>query len=162
MAELGFKLIEARLAQSDWHVADYACYSSTDAVVVVAELLDDFGHALGCVGFWASDGSEGVDSFAVDCFDQLEELGVRGGRGVFGGWGEEVLVADGGDEGDDFDVMRQAEEFLGDGAGSDTACTDWVSQSNCLMFWVTHNVPIVSRALLRPPPLLALTPYFSR
>jgi hypothetical protein len=40
---------------------------------------------------------------------------------VFGGRGEEVLVADGGDEGDDFDVMRQAEVLLGNGAGGDTA-----------------------------------------
>jgi hypothetical protein len=40
---------------------------------------------------------------------------------VFGGGGEEVLVANGGDEGDDFDVMRQAEVLLGDGAGGNTA-----------------------------------------
>lgn len=132
MAELGLKLIEAGLAQSDWHVADHACYGSTDAVVVVAELLDDFGHALSRGGFRASDGREGVDGLAVDRLDQLKELRVRGGGGVFGGWGEEVLIADGGDEGDDFDVMRLAEKLLGDGAGGDTACWDLVSESNRL------------------------------
>lgn len=39
---------------------------------------------------------------------------------MFGGRGEEVLVADGGDEGDDFNAMRQFEVFLGDGTRGDT------------------------------------------
>ena len=55
------------------------------------------------------------------------------GEGCSGVGGEEVLVADGGYEGDDLDVMGQAEEFLGDGAGSDTACGNWISKSN--RFW---------------------------
>ena len=54
---------------------------------------------------------------------------MRGGVGVLGGGGEEVLVANGGDEGDNFDVMRQAEELLGDSAGGDTAYRGWVSKS---------------------------------
>lgn len=129
MAELSFKLIEAGLAKANWHVPDHTCYGSTDAVVVIAELLDDFGHALSGGGFRASDGCEGVDGLAVNRLDQLKELRVRGGGGVFGGRGEEVLVANGGDEGDDFDVMRQAEELLSDSAGGDTACGGWVSES---------------------------------
>jgi hypothetical protein len=39
---------------------------------------------------------------------------------VFGGWGEEVLVADGGDKGNNLDVVRQLEVLLCDGARSDT------------------------------------------
>jgi hypothetical protein len=39
---------------------------------------------------------------------------------VFGGWGEEVLVSDRGDEGDDFNAVREAEVFLSDGASGDT------------------------------------------
>lgn len=129
VAELSFQLVKAGLAETDGHVADHACYGSTDAVVVVAELFDDFGHARGGGGFRASDGGEGVDGLAVNCFNQVEEFWVRGGGGVFGCWGEEVLVADRGDEGDNFDVMRQAKVFFGDGTGGDTACEDWVSKS---------------------------------
>ena len=121
VGELGFQLVEAGLAQPDGDVADNACYGSADAVVVVAVFLDDLGHA-GCgVGVWAAGGREGVHGVAIDCLDHLEELGVRGGGGVFGGWGEEVLVSDGGDEGDDFNAVRETEVFLGDGAGGDTA-----------------------------------------
>lgn len=89
--------------------------------MVVAVLLNDLGHAFGSGFVRAAGGRERVHSLAVDCLNHLEELGVGGGGGVFGGRGEEVLVADGGDEGDDFDVMRQAEVLLGDGAGGDTA-----------------------------------------
>jgi hypothetical protein len=40
---------------------------------------------------------------------------------VFGGWGEEVLVSDGGDKGDDFNAVGETEVFLSDCAGGDTA-----------------------------------------
>jgi len=40
---------------------------------------------------------------------------------VFGRGGEEVLVANGGDERDDFDAVRKAQVFFGDGSGGDTA-----------------------------------------
>ena len=86
-------------------------------------------RALSGGGFRASDGREGVDGLAVNRLDQLKEFRVRGGGGVFGGRGEEVLVANGGDEGDNFDVMRQAEELLSDSAGGDTACRGRVSES---------------------------------
>lgn len=79
---------------------------------------------------------------------------------MLGGWGEEVLGADGGDEGDDVDVVREFEVFLGDGAGGDAACSSVISLVDILSGRL--YVPMVSRALLRPPPLLALTPYFSR
>jgi hypothetical protein len=39
---------------------------------------------------------------------------------VFGSRGEEVLVADGGDKGDDLDVVGELEVLLGDGASGDT------------------------------------------
>lgn len=121
VAELGFELVEAGLTQTNGHVANHTCDGSADAVVVVAELLDDLGHA-GCgVGVGTTSGDEGVHGVAVDCLDHLKELGVGGGRGVLGSRGEEVLVANGGDEGDDFDAVRQAEVLLGDGTGSDTA-----------------------------------------
>lgn len=42
---------------------------------------------------------------------------------MFAGWGEEVLVSDRGDEGDDFYVVRETEVFFGDGAGCDAACS---------------------------------------
>lgn len=41
---------------------------------------------------------------------------------MFARWREEVLVSNGGDEGDDFHVVRETEVFLGDGAGCDAAC----------------------------------------
>lgn len=43
----------------------------------------------------------------------------HGGRGNGRG---EVDLADGGDEGDDFDAVGFLEVVLGDGAGGDTAC----------------------------------------
>jgi hypothetical protein len=39
---------------------------------------------------------------------------------VFGGWREEVLVADRGDKGDDLDVVRELKVLLCDGASGDT------------------------------------------
>jgi hypothetical protein len=51
----------------------------------------------------------------------LEVFGVgRGGR-VFGGGRVEVLVADGGDEADDLNAVRQLQILLGDGTSGDTA-----------------------------------------
>lgn len=121
VAELGFELVEAGLAQTDGHVADHTCDGSANAVVVVAELLDDLGHAGGGAGVGATSGDEGVHGVAIDCLDHLKELWVGGGGWVLGGRGEEVLVANGGDEGDDFNAVRQAEVLLGDSTGSDTA-----------------------------------------
>lgn len=43
---------------------------------------------------------------------------------MFSGRGEEVLVANGGDESDDFNAVGQAEVFLSNGAGGDTTW-DW-------------------------------------
>jgi len=40
---------------------------------------------------------------------------------VFGGWGVEVFVTDGGDEADDLNTVRQLQVLLGDGTGGDTA-----------------------------------------
>lgn len=119
--QLGFELVEAGLTQADGHVADHAGDCSADAVVVVAEFLDDFGHARGGLGVGTPDWCVLVHCLAVDRLQEFQILWVCGGCGVLGGWGEEVLVTDGGDEGYDLDVVRQFEVFLGDGAGGDTA-----------------------------------------
>lgn len=88
--------------------------------MIVAEFLDDLGHSRGCFGVWAPDWYVLVHCLAVDGLKELQVVWVCGGGGVLGGWGEEVLVADGGDEGYNLDVVRQLEVFLGDGAGGDT------------------------------------------
>lgn len=99
---------------------------------------------------------------AVDAVDEGEVGGVGGGGGVFAGRWEEEFVADGGGEGDYFDAVGEAEDFFGDCAGcyaawegAALACPDLLQYDR----WCSQ---IVSLALLRPPPLLALTPYFSR
>lgn len=120
MAELGFQLVEAGLTQANGHVADHAGHGSTDAVVVVAELLDHLGHAGSAFLVGAADGREAVDGLAGDGLEELEVLGVGGGGGVLGSRGVKVLVANGGDEGHDLDAVRQLEVLFGDGAGGDT------------------------------------------
>lgn len=65
----------------------------------------------------------GVDVGASDCRDEGEEVGV-GGRGwVLGCRWEEMDGADGGNEGDDLDVVGEGEVFLGDAGGGDAACS---------------------------------------
>lgn len=120
VGQLSLQLIEARLAQTDGHVADHAGHGTTDAVLRIAELLDDLGHACGGLGLGAADGGEAVYRRAVDGLEELQVLRVGRGGGVFGGWGEEVLVANGGDEGDDLDIVRKLEVLLCDSAGSNT------------------------------------------
>lgn len=120
VGQLRLQLVEARLAQADGHVADDAGHGSANAVLCVAELLDHLGHACGGLGLGAANGSEAVHRWAVDGLQELQVLGVGRGGGVFGGWGEEVLVADRGDKGDNLDVVGELEVLLGDGASSDT------------------------------------------
>lgn len=120
VGQLRLKLVKARLTQADGHVTDHAGDSTTDAILRVAELLDNLGHACGGLGLWAADRGEAVYCRAVDSLEELQILRVgRGGR-VFGGWGEEVLVANGRNEGDDLDIVRELEVLLCDSAGSDT------------------------------------------
>lgn len=121
MRELGFELVEAGLAESDGHVADHARYGAADAVLVVAELLDDFGHA-GC-GFLvgAAGRHEGVDGFAADVLNEVQEFGIGGRGGVLRGGREEVLVADGGDEGDDLNAVGETQVLLSNSSSGDTA-----------------------------------------
>lgn len=165
VGQLRLQLVEAGLAQADGHVADDTGHGAADAVLCIAELLDHLGHACGGFGLWAADGGEVVYRCAVDGLEELQVLGVGRGGGVFGGW-EEVLVAHGGDEGDDFDIVRQLEVLLCDSAGGDTTWGVVVSfgmlKCRYLCSKTLCHSPMVSRALLRPPPLLALTPYFSR
>lgn len=118
--ELGLELIEAGLAQADGYVTNHTCDGSTNAVVTVPELLNDLGHACAGLGLRAADGGELVNGFAVNGLQQLQVFRVGRGSGVFGGRREEVLVAHGGDEGDDLDTVRQTEVLLSNGTGGDT------------------------------------------
>lgn len=104
--QLGFEFVEAGLAQTDGHVANHAGDGSADAVVVVAEFLDDFGHARGGLGVGAPDWCILVHCLAVDGLQELEVFWVCGGGRVLGSWRVEVLVADGGDEGYDLNIVR--------------------------------------------------------
>lgn len=71
--EHGFHLVEDRLAEADGTVPDDARHGAADAVVGVAELLDDLDHAGRDVGVGAADGDEGVDGLAGDGGDEGEE-----------------------------------------------------------------------------------------
>lgn len=71
----------------------------------------------------------------------------------------ELLVADGRGESDNLNAVGELEVLFGDGTGSNTAWTMSVGDEKRR---IGIDGPIVSRALLLPPPLLALTPYFSR
>jgi len=124
VSELGLELVEAGLAKADGDVADNAGDCATDAVVVVAIFLDDLGHA--CGGFFAgaAGGREGVDGLAVNGFQEVEEFGVRGGGGVLGGRGDEVLIADRGDERHNLNAVRKTQVLLRDSTGGNT--------TNCL------------------------------
>jgi hypothetical protein len=119
--EQRLELVERGLPEPGGQVADDAGDDAADRVVRVAVLLDDLRHGGGGGGGRAAGREVGVDGGARDGGEEIEEVRVGGWGGVLGGGGEEVLGADGGDEGDDFDVVREGEVFLGDGAGSDTA-----------------------------------------
>lgn len=93
--ELGFQLVEARLAEPDGHVADHAGYCPADAVVVVAVVLDRLGHARRRLFVRAADRGELVYRGAVDCLQEFEVLRIRGRGGVGGGGRVEVLIAHG-------------------------------------------------------------------
>lgn len=122
VGELGLELVEAGLTQTDGDVADHAGDGTADAVVVVAELLDHLGHARGGIGVGAAGGRELVDGGTGDGLEEVEVFGVGGGSGVLGSRGEQVLVANGGDEGDNLNAVREAQVLFGDGTGSHTAC----------------------------------------
>lgn len=84
---------------------------------------------------------------------------------MFGRGREEELVADGGDEGDDLDVRCLCEDLLCDRTCCYPSCSFRAVSPAVLrpkyVILGEDAIPIVSLALLLPPPLLALTPYFS-
>lgn len=133
MRKLGLELVEAGLTQADGHITDHTCDGSTNAVLAVAELLNDLGHACAGLGLRAADGGELVNGFAIDGLQQLQVFWVGRGGGVLGGRGEEVLVAYGRNEGDDLDTMRQAKVLLGNGTGGDATWWNGIS-------WVFHSI----------------------
>jgi hypothetical protein len=80
---------------------------------------------------------------------------------VFGGRWEEKFISDRGSETDNFDAVSFTKVFLCYRASRDSSYMVSVLY-HFLYSRYTRNSPIVSRALLRPPPELALTPYFSK
>ena len=72
---------------------------------------------------------------------------------------EKVFIANGGCEGNNLDAIGLAQVLLCDCTGSDSSFTVLDADSKLDM---TCDSPMVSRALLLPPPELAFTPYFSR
>lgn len=103
-----------------------------------------------------------VDLLASDGAQEFEV--VLGEEVVVGRRLGKVDLADGRDEGDNLDAVRHLEVALGDGARSDAACVGQRGQSRVLARVAVElmNVPMVSLALLLPPPLLALMPYLRR
>jgi hypothetical protein len=73
-----------------------------------------------------------------------------------------VDFANGGDECDYFGPIGCFEVFLGDGASSDTTCSQASIPNPNQQRKGGGGAPMVSRAELRPPPLLALIPYLAR
>lgn len=92
VGQLGLELVEARLAQTDGHVADHASHRATNAVVVVTVLLNHTSHTSSCVLVGAAGWGEGIDRLAVNLGQQVQELRVRRRRGVLGGRGNQMLV----------------------------------------------------------------------
>lgn len=76
MGKLGLKFVEAGLAEADGDVADHAGYCSTDAIVVVTEVFDDFCHARSSIFARTAGGDKGVNGLAVDLLDKVEKLWV--------------------------------------------------------------------------------------
>ena len=118
-----FQLVKTRFAEPGRTVADHARDSAADAIVAVAEGGDEIFHALARGGIRAADGLMGVDGGAVDGVDEREESWVRRRGRVLRRGREEKFAADGGDKGDNLDVVREPQVLFGNGAGGDTACT---------------------------------------
>ena len=112
MREFGFKFIEGRFAETGWTVADDAGYCSAYGIVGGFCGEDAGVHFLGCGGVGTA-GWVRVDFGAGDGLEEGEVGGCDGGVvgvvvycpvcGFRGGW--HVDFSDGGDKGDDFDVV---------------------------------------------------------
>lgn len=130
------------------------------------------GHAFSCSGVRATCGMF-VDLFTGDGRQKLTEFG---GKGVFKvvlvfitiggrGWGcsigWQMNFPHRRDECDYFNAVNKFQVLFSDCTGGNTSCA-----SHSVRDGDRDNgrsdLPMVSRALLRPPPLLALMPYFSR
>jgi len=159
MSKFRLELVEAWLSQTRWAVPDDAGHCAAYAVFSVPVFCDQFFHAFRDVCVRASDGEELVYLRASNGIDELEVFGVGTAGGMFGCGREEVLVADRGSECDDFDAVGLAQVFLSYRAGCDSSC---LLSAFVHPQVTTSDSPMVSRALLLPPPELALTPYFSK
>ena len=122
VCQLGLELVEARLAQTNGHVADHASHRTTDAVVLVPVLLNHTGHPSSSVFIGAAGWGERVDGLAIDFGQQVQELGVRRGRGVFGSRGNQVLVTHRRHKRHDLNVVGEVQVLFRNGTGSDSAC----------------------------------------
>jgi hypothetical protein len=72
-----------------------------------------------------------------------------------------VDLAHGGHKRYDFNAVHHFEVLFSDGTGRDAPC-NIVDSGTGARAETERGIPMVSRALLRPPPLLALMPYFWR
>lgn len=106
VGEFGFKFVETRFPETDGDVANHAGHGAADAVLIITEVFDKFGHALGGFGVGTPGWNEGVDGLSADCVYEFEEFGIRGGAGIFDACGKEVLVSNRGDKCHNFDIVR--------------------------------------------------------
>ena len=168
MRQFRLELVEAGLSETGWTVPNHTRHCAAYAVLCISVFGNQILHASRDLLVGTSDGQELVDLVASDGVEELEVLGVGGSGGVLGSRREEELVSDRGGETDNLDSVRFAEVLLCDCASCDSACVVLVVVVVVVLAWLvrsTHRLidsPIVSRALLLPPPELALTPYFSK
>ena len=116
MRKLGFKLVEAGLAEPDGAISDHTGDGSADAVMTVTVVGNGFFHAFRSFDIRAADGEELVDAGAGDSGDHFEEGGVGGGGWVFRRRVEEMLAADRGHPGYDLHTKCLVKVFVGDGS----------------------------------------------
>ncbi|KAH0388992.1 chorismate synthase, partial [Aureobasidium melanogenum] len=129
VGQLCLHLVEAGLTQTRGHITDNASDITTDAVFLLLVLCDQIGHAVVGLLIRAADGQELVHLLAGDFIDQLEEFGVGRGGWVVCCGRVELLVADRRGESDDLDTVGEPEVLLGNGSGSNAACTMSVGES---------------------------------
>ena len=93
VGEFSLQLIEAWLSKTNRNVPDHAGHSTANAVVLVAETLDDFGHAVCRLGVGTSDRSKRVHSGAINGLKELQELWVGCCSGMLRCRRDEIFVA---------------------------------------------------------------------
>lgn len=116
VGELSFELVKTRLTETGGKATDDNSDGTANTVSVVAVLGNQVGHLLRSLGVGAASGNERVDILTGDV---VEESVVIGGFGGEGKW--EIDGTDGGDKGNDGDVVSEGKVLLSNGTSSDTA-----------------------------------------